>query len=279
MLASSHPISCRVSGSKHKLYRRSTFIAVYLNVLAGLASAQGAVAGDLHDAVRANDLERAVLLLEAGEAIDETDFMLGTALHVAVAQGSVPLAKILISHGADIEAPSEDRESRAIHLAANFGDVEMLNLLLDAGADIEAQDQRGQTPLLLAAATNNTKVVKVLIGRGANKAARELEKGMTPLMRACRLGFLKIAVVLVENGAEINAVDSSGFSPLQLAATENSYVNVGGGVLIEYLVKNGADLNFKNQTGYTALSWARDATNSSTYREILEVLRRLGARE
>lgn len=222
MLASSHPISCRVSGSKHKLYRRSTFIAVYLNVLAGLASAQGAVAGDLHDAVRANDAERAVLLLKAGEAIDETDFMLGTALHVAVAQGSVPPAKILISHGADLEAPSEDRGAKAIHLAANFDDVEMLNFLLDAGADFEAQDQKGQTPLLLAAATNNLKVVKVLIDHGANKEAHESGEGMTPLMRASRLGFLEIAVVLVENGAKINAVDNAGRTPLKLAATRNS---------------------------------------------------------
>ena len=279
MLASPHPISCRVSGSKHRLSSRSTFIAVYLNVLVGLASAQSAVSGDLHDAVRANDAERVILLLKAGKAIDETDFMLGTALHVAVAQGSVPLAKILISHGADIEAPSEDRGSKAIHLAANFGDVEMLNLLLDAGADIEAQDQRGQTPLLLAAATNNPKVVEVLIARGANKEARESGEGMTPLMRASRLGFLEIAVVLVENGANINAVNNAGRSPLKLAATRSSYINVGGGALIVYLVNNGADLNMKESAGFTALSWAARDSHDPFYNKIADLLRKLGAHE
>jgi ankyrin repeat protein len=276
---SSHRFSCGLAGSNLWLFGLSIFVARTSVLLLGLLFTANAIAGELHDAVRANNSERLVILLEAGRAVDETDYVLGTPLHVAVAQGSVPLAKILIAHGADLEAPSEDRGAQAIHLAANFGDVEMLKYLLDAGADVEARDQRGQTPILLAAATNNPEVVKVLIDRGADKEARETEKGMTPLMRASRLGYLKVAVVLVENGAEINAVDSTGFSTLQLAATATSYVTVGDGALIEYLVKNGADLNMKNPVGHTALSWAVDATSNPIYDQIADLLRRLGAKE
>ena len=279
MSMSSHQLSCRLVCSNRWFVRQSAFIAITSIVMAGLLFTANAIAGDLHEAVRANDAKRLVFLLEAGQAVDETDFMLGTPLHVAVAQGSVPLAKILISHGADLEAPSEDRGARAIHLAANFGDLEMLNLLLDAGADIEAKDQTGQTPLLIAAATNNLKVVKVLLDRGANKEARESGKGQTPLMRACRLGFLEIAVALVKAGAEINAVDSAGRSPLKLAATSNSYVSVGGGALIEYLVENGADINQKESTGYTALSWAMQDIHDPIQRNIADLLRKLGASE
>ena len=267
----------RLAGSNRNA-RKLSFIAVISIVLVSSAFTRNAIAGDLHEAVRANDAGRLVLLLEAGQAVDETDFVLGTPLHVAVAQESVPLAKILISHGADLEAPSEDRGARAIHLAANFGDLEMLNLLLDGGADIEAKDQTGQTPLLIAAATNNLKVVKVLLDRGADKEARESGKGQTPLMRACRLGFLEIAVTLVANGADINAVDSAGRSPLKLAATSNSYVTVGGGALIEYLVKNGADLNMKESAGYTALSWAMQDIHDPIQRKIADLLRKLGAK-
>ncbi len=254
MLISSKRHSYRLVAPNRWLACLSASIAITSIILFGLVFTANAIAGDLHEAVRANDAERLVLLLEAGQAVDETDFVLGTPLHVAVAQGSVPLAKILISRGADLEAPSEDRGARAIHLAANFGDLEMLNLLLDAGADIEAQDQTGQTPLLIAAATNNLKVVKVLLDRDANKEARESGKGQTPLMRACRLGFLEIAVALVAKGADINAVDNDGRSPLKLAATSNSYISVGDGALIDYLVKNGADLNMKESAGYSALS-------------------------
>lgn len=275
----SHRLSCRLAGSNRWLVRQSAFIAVTSIILVGLVFTANAIAGDLHEAVRANDAQRLALLLEAGQAVDETDYLLGTPLHVAVVQGSVPLAKILISKGANLEAPSEDRGARATHLAANFGELEMLNLLLDAGADIEARDQKGQTPLLLAAATNNTEVVKVLLDRGADKEARESGEGMTPLMRASRLGSLEIAIALVATGAEINAVDNAGRSPLKLAATRSSYINVGGGALIEYLVKNGADLSTKESTGQTALSWAVRDGHDPFYRKIADLLRKLGARE
>ena len=279
MLMSSHELSCRLVGSTLWLVRQSAFIAITSIILIGLVFTANAIAGDLHEAVRANDAKRLVLLLEAGQAVDETDFMLGTPLHVAVAQGSVPLARILIAHGADLEAPSEDRAARAIHLAANFGDLEMLNLLLEVGADIEARDQTGQTPLLIAAATNNLKIVKVLLDRGADKEARESGEGQTPLMRASQLGFLEIAVALVVKGADVNAVDNAGRSPLKLAATRSSYINVGDGALIEYLVNNGADLNMKESAGYTALSWAARDSNDPSYRKIADLLRKLGARE
>lgn len=279
MLVSSKRHSYRLVAPNRWLVSQSASIAITSIILFGLVFTANAIATDLHEAVRANDAERLVLLLKAGKAVDETDFVLGTPLHVAVAQGSVPLAKILISHGADLEAPSEDRGARAIHLAANFGDLDMLNLLLDGGADIEAQDQSGQTPLLVAAATNNLKVVKVLIDRDANKEARE-PQGQTPLMRASRLGFLEIAKALVANGADINAVDHAGRSPLKLAATSNSYVNVGDGALIEYLVNNGADINQRELTGYSALSWAMmDASHDPIYHKIADLLGKLGASE
>jgi ankyrin repeat protein len=133
--------------------------------------------------------------------------------------------------------------------------------------------------LFLAAATDNLEAVKVLLDRGADKDARETGEGQTPLMRASNLGFLQIDVALVENGADINAVDNAGRSALKLAATSNSYNNVGDGSMIEYLVTNGADLDVKESAGYTALSWAVAAGNDPTYRKIEEVLRQLGASE
>ncbi len=278
MLIYFHRFSRRLASSLIWLVAQPAFVAVNSALFIGLAFSASAAAGDLHAAVRANDAERLTVLLEAGQAVDESDFMLGTPLHVAVAQGSVPMARILISHGADLDAPSEDRGTTAVHMAANFGDLEMLNLLLDDGADIEAQDQTGQTPLFLAAMTNHPEAVRVLLDRGADEDARESAEGQTPLMRASNLGFMEIDVALVEHGADVNAVDNAGRSPLKLAATSHSYINVGDGSMIEYLVANGADLNMKESAGYTALSWAI-ADTDPIYREIEDVLRKLGATE
>lgn len=276
----SQRLSCRLTSAHLWCVRRSAFMTIVSIILAGLMVSGSALAGDLHDAVRANDAQRLSGLLDAGQAIDETDFVLGTPLHVAVAQGSVPLARILLSHGADLEAPSEDRGTRAIHLATNFGDVDMLTLLLDHGASIEAQDQSGQTALLIAAATNNPQTVQMLLDHGADHEARESGKGQTPLMRASASGFLDSAVALVEKGAEINAVDNAGRSPLMLAATANSYNSVGDGSLIEFLVTNGADSDMTDSAGYTALSFAETSIAAErAYQKIADTLRKHGATE
>jgi hypothetical protein len=94
VLILSHRFSCCLAVSYRGLARQSAFIAISSIILAGLTFTEGAIASELHEAVRTNDAGRLIVLLEAGQAVDETDFVLGTPLHIAVAQESVPLAKI-----------------------------------------------------------------------------------------------------------------------------------------------------------------------------------------
>lgn len=235
-------------------------------------------AGRLHDAVRANDNAAVESLLASGASVDESDLFLGTALHIAVSQGTPDIAKILIDHGADLEAVSELRGARALHLAANFGDAPMLALLLDSGADTESRDNDGRTPLFRAAAQGHTEAVRMLLDRGAEVDAREATRDHTPLMGAAFPGKFDVVKVLVTHGADINAADASGRTPLNLAATAESFVNVGDGSLIEYLAGHGADIHAKDSAGYTPLAWAESSSGRmSAYKEIAEVLRRLGA--
>ena len=59
------------------------------------------VAGELHDAVRADDVTALRELLDKGAAIDESDFLLGTALHHAALADNASAAELLIKRGAD----------------------------------------------------------------------------------------------------------------------------------------------------------------------------------
>jgi len=237
-------------------------------------------AGELHDAVRANDNAAIESLLASGASVDESDLFLGTALHIAVSQGNVDIARILIDQGADLEAVSELRGARALHLAANFGAVPMLALVLDSGADTESRDDDGRTPLFRAAAQGHTEAVRLLLDRGAEVDAREGTKDRTPLMEAAFYGKFDVVRVLVTHGADINAADASGRTPLILAATAESFLNVGDGSLIEYLVGLGADIHAKDSAGHTPLAWAESSSGRwGDYKEIAEVLRRLGATE
>jgi ankyrin repeat protein len=242
--------------------------------IALICAAPGAVAGELHDAVRAHDTMAVEALLASGTRVDETDFIFGTPLHVAVSERDIEIAAILIANGADVEAVSEQQGSRALHLAAEFGDVPMLALLLDRGADIEARDNVSRTPLLRAVAAGHTDAVRLLLDRGTEADAREELKGRTPLMIASYNGRLDIVELLIERGADVNATDSNGESSLYFAAGQPSFSNAGGGALIEYLVAHGADLNAQNSAGLTPLAYA-DVRGFS--QEIADVLRSLGA--
>jgi len=237
-----------------------------------------ASAGELNDAVRANDPAAVEALLEAGAAIDEFDPMMGQPLHIAVSQGNREITRILIDHDADLEAVSELQGARALHLAAEFGDTATVTLLLDGGARIDSPDDDDRTPLFRAAVAGHTETVSVLLDHGAMIDARETTMGRTALLEASVRGKLEVVSLLVTRGANINAVDASGRTPFRLAASAESFVNVGDGAMLVYLADHGADIDAKESDGRTALAWAEDSSGRiAIYKDVANVLRGLGA--
>lgn len=76
-----------------------------------------------------------------------------TALHEAVTCQQTELVKLLLRHGANIQA-NEDGFT-PLHLAANRNDTEITRLLLNHGADAYAKNNDGDTPAHLAATEND----------------------------------------------------------------------------------------------------------------------------
>ena len=239
------------------------------------------MAGQLHDAVRARDNAAVEALLTAGVPVDESDYVLGTALHVSVAEGNTGIAGTLIARGADLEAVSEQQGSRALHLAAQFGNAPMVALLLDSGADIEARDDLERTPLSRAAAAGQVDAVRLLLDRGAKIDVREGRHGETPLHEAAHQGRFDVVKLLVEHGADVEAVDISGYTPFWVAAFPQSYTVVGDASLLEYLLAVGADPNVKDNSGMSILAYAglQARQGAVVFAEIARELRRLGATE
>ena len=66
-----------------------------------------------------------------------------------------------------------------------------------------------------------------------------------------------------------------------MAIHPQSYSVVGGPALLEYLVAKGADPNTKDTSGLSVLGFAEEGARGDPiyYREIVRVLRRLGAKE
>ena len=213
-------------------------------------------AGPLHDAIREGDLRATKALVENAN-LEESDFILGTPLHVAVNTGNTAMMELLIAAGSSIEAPSELLGMRPIHLAINTGDADILRFLISSGADVNAiTTVQGETALHIAVRLGNEDLVGVLIENSALVDKTELNEGYTPLHSASLKGSEAIVRRLIKAGADPEAKTATGQTPFMLAATQESVANVGGFSLMRFLAELGVDLDAADTAGLTALSMA-----------------------
>jgi ankyrin repeat protein len=100
-----------------------------------------------------------------------------TGLYGAAVGGEVEVARLLLQHGARVDA--RDRSQKTpLHRAAYSGSVEVATLLIDAGADVEARDEDKVTPLRWAVRNKETDVAVRLMEKGASlKKAKESSNG------------------------------------------------------------------------------------------------------
>jgi hypothetical protein len=126
------------------------------------------------------------------EPIEHYVYAGDTALHVAAAASAEPLAKLLISKGANVHARNR-RGAEPLHYAtdgspgSSHWDAEsqaaVVSLLIEAGADPNAPDKTGVAPLHRAVRTRAAAAVQALLAGGANVNLRN-KSGSTPLQLA-----------------------------------------------------------------------------------------------
>ena len=80
-----------------------------------------------------------------------------TALHRAALDGHASIVKLLIDHGAAVDARDKDGDT-PLHDAARNGHLPAVKLLVGAGAQLDAPNHMGQTPLQLARQAGRTAV-------------------------------------------------------------------------------------------------------------------------
>ena len=119
-----------------------------------------------------------------------------TALQLAAFFGHTAAAKLLLEHGADVNAPSRNPLMvQPLHSAAARGGPELIALLLDAGADPNARQAGGYTPLQARAAHGDMAMTQLLLKHGADAALRS-DDGRTALDMAREKGHADIVALL-----------------------------------------------------------------------------------
>jgi ankyrin repeat protein len=125
----------------------------------------------------------------------------------------------------------------------------MLTTLIKAKADVDKQDSVGGTALMAAATVGEVESMRVLLAAGANIDKVTLQNE-TALFHACGHGQPDCARFLLEQKADIELGSASRVTPLMIA-TQN-----GNAKTVQILLEFDANLNAVDGTGRTALDMA-----------------------
>ena len=224
----------------------------------------------LHWAVRADDLAKVNKLLAEGADAKAANRYGITPLYLACQNANPAMIERLLKAGADPNAASTEGET-ALMTVARTGVVEAAKVLLDHGAKVDAREEwHGQTALMWAVDEQHPAMVKELIAHGADvnavsninmwerqKTAEPRDKwlplgGLTPLLFAARQGCIECEQILLEAGARIDTTDPDGISPVLIAIINGHYDAAA------FLLNHGANPNLADDTGRTALFSAVD---------------------
>lgn len=140
---------------------KSTILNVLLASL-GLLLFANSQAGSLHQAVYVDNFESVKSQLQNGVDINQLEQGWGgSALHVAVRNGRLDIAQLLVEQGAVVDVRGKN-DYTPLHNAAWNGNLEMMKILLNAGADINASNYENHTPLSCAQDNNQIEAIKFI---------------------------------------------------------------------------------------------------------------------
>ncbi|KAK4175285.1 ankyrin repeat-containing domain protein [Triangularia setosa] len=202
------------------------------------------------------------------------------AIHFAARSGIVKSVKILLEHGAEIDAVDSKYGQSPLCWATEAGHLEVVKTLIRAGADLYLGDSNKREPVTFA--LDNKDIVQALIEeerdlgepqasepqasnpQASNPRAGEPTVKETPRVRMAELalwydyagngGESEISTFILNNKAYLKAVDKEGRNFVSFAAE--------GGDLAEMerlLGIEGLDFNCSDRGGRTPLSWAAGA--------------------
>ena len=138
-----------------------------------------------------------------------------TPLHTASSVNHIEMARLLIKHGANVNAKDESDNS-PLHLAIYEGHGKLAKLLIESGAYVDSRNYNGNLPIQVAAFAGLPEVIKLLIEAGSPVNDQD-QVGDTPLHDAALQGQVEAAQVLLEAGADVNIKNNAGKTPLDLA--------------------------------------------------------------
>ncbi|ETO60001.1 hypothetical protein F444_21776 [Phytophthora nicotianae P1976] len=181
----------------------------------------------VHATARAGRVEdlREILLVDATQAVALDKYGL-TPLHWACDRGEAAATRLLLQHGADVDAVEKRMfKRRPLHLAVLASSEATVRELLAHHADILAEDYRGWAPIHGAAYSGDVDSLTALLNAGASVTTQLTKRRETALhVAACR-GRVEAARLLLKRSSDgagdeslLAMEDDEGSTAAQVAA-------------------------------------------------------------
>lgn len=135
------------------------------------------------EVVKEGDCLLAGIYLEAGYKSTDCDKNGVPLICWAARKRKLPMMKLLMRAGADINAVSGDRDDTALIDAVSEDDFEIVNFIMEFKPDLEKKSKNGQTALIIASGHNNVEIVRLLAQAGADVSTSD-KLGMSALAYA-----------------------------------------------------------------------------------------------
>ncbi|KAJ0165890.1 Ankyrin repeat and death domain-containing protein 1A [Colletotrichum tanaceti] len=176
-----------------------------------------------------------------------------TPLNVAVRLGNLDGVRELVRLGCDVNQRDGFGYTPLIE-AARYGHVAMVQWLLDADCTVDAKGSYGHTALHFAAQVNHessTQPLRILLSAGASVTVTGSD-GNSVMHRLAISGAPKAVLggtlrLLLDAGADLEACNSQGRTPLEVATIDKNLVG------IQCLVEAGANTTTSNVIQFAAL--------------------------
>ncbi|XP_013889205.1 ankyrin repeat domain-containing protein 27 [Austrofundulus limnaeus] len=138
-----------------------------------------------------------------------------TPLHVAALHGHAALAVMLIRHGANVNART-NQSTTPLHLASQNSHIQVVRFLLECNAKLNKKDHYGNTCLIYACLHGNLEIASTLLQSHALMNVANLQ-GNTALHEAVRGGHQAVVELLLRNGAAPGLRNKRQRTPLDSA--------------------------------------------------------------
>lgn len=201
----------------------------------------------LAEACSDGDVSTVRKLLREGKSVNETTEEGESLLSLACSAGYLELAQVLLAMHANVEDRGIKGDCTPLMEAASAGHPDIVKLLISHGAEVNAQSSTGNTPLMYACSGGHEAVVRVLLDNAANVEDHN-ENGHTPLMEAASAGHVGVAKILLEYGAGINTHSNEFKESALTLACYKGHLD-----MVRFLLEAGADQEHKTDEMHTAL--------------------------